>query len=125
MVSIIFSMARSPPALDTLFLDALRTAISSKFCGACVYTLTSLGGKGARGKPVSVCDDVWHPAIVGISAIVKINPFAMHAQFLMPEIRYFGGVSFAAGAGAAGATSPLVVRFVNRHPSLVLMRLSV
>ena len=77
MVSIIFSMARSPPALDTLFLDALRTAISSKLCGACVYTLTSPGDSGARGKPVSVRDDDAQPAVVSISAIANVNPLAM------------------------------------------------
>jgi hypothetical protein len=86
-----------------------------------VYTLTSLGNNGARGEPVSIKDDVAQPltvvsAIANIISIANIKPFT--------KILYFGGVS-PAGAGAAGTASPLVVRFVNRQPSLVLTRLSV
>src|ERR1700675_328532 len=41
------------------------------------------------------------------------------------RLPYFGGAGGAGAAGGAGgATSPLVVRLVNRHPSLVFTRLS-
>ena len=40
-------------------------------------------------------------------------------------VAYFVGGAAAGAALAAGGTSALVIRFVNRHPSLVLTRLSV
>jgi hypothetical protein len=86
-----------------------------------VYTLTSLGDTGARGEPVSVRDDVAQPASIGSSTIAKIRCLAIPEK--PPD--YFGGGSLAAGGDAAGGTSAFVVRFVNRHPSLVLTRLSV
>src|SRR5271167_3307256 len=77
-------MARSPPALVTLFLDALSTAISSKLGGACVYTCTSLAEIGARGVPVSTWEDVAQPAANTASEIVNLIRIAV---FLSPRSR--------------------------------------